>query len=164
LIQYTKKHEKYLLTTLHHPEIFRGPESKRIGKNYSFGSVESGMNGRSPEQYTKDSCLKASPRHGGQEFFFKIVIDPVLGCLFGDGGIYCQINSGVTISASYLNIAIFIGNAQKTRKTTDFSPRNLRSPNAKPPKQVIRHHRVKRRGGSVGQARSSPSSYNDAVS
>ena len=64
-----------------------------------------------------------------------------------------QINSEVTISASYLNTTFFIGNAQKTRTLTEFSPRNLLLPNAITPKQVIRHHRVKRRGRSVGHAR-----------
>lgn len=117
------------------------------------------MNGRSHQNNIRRTPVSRHLRGTADRDFFSIVIDPVLGCLFRGGGIHCQINSGVTISASYLNTAIFIGKAQKTRKTTDFSPRNLRPPNAKPPKQVIRHHRVKRRGGSVGQARSSPSSY-----
>ena len=67
--------------------------------------------------YTKDSCLRASPRHGGQEVFLHFSHRSAVGAtLRGRRQSSYLRERVVTIPVSYLDKTIFIGNAQEQAK------------------------------------------------
>jgi len=75
--------------------------------------------------YTKDSCLRASPRHGGAGSFFKFFDHRSATGAPRRGWRHSsyQMDRVIIISASYLNNTIFMGNAQsQSFRSGGFTP------------------------------------------
>ena len=108
--------------------------------------------------FMMETRLRASPRHGGQNFFKFFVTDLPWGCPFEDSGSYlldgtegdhCRI-----IPENY----DFYWKIQRNLNTHGISLSPLLVlPNGVSPGKVLHHHHAQRRGGLGGQVLSPPS-------